>query len=72
MQNLLQVIAALHFFGQGSYQKSVGADCGAVMSQSQVSKCVDEVVTAINTAEVLSHHIVFPATPAARARLIQK
>lgn len=57
-----KVLTALRFFAQGSYQLSVG-DCKFIsLSQSSVSKCVNEVVTALNQPEIFNRYVMFPAT----------
>ncbi|KAJ1518908.1 hypothetical protein ONE63_011480 [Megalurothrips usitatus] len=68
----MQVLSALHLLGQGNYQKSVGADNAAPMSQPSMSRAFDEVINAMNSVPVLRNHISFPSTPAARRRLILK
>ncbi|KAF5270785.1 hypothetical protein FQR65_LT17802 [Abscondita terminalis] len=55
----LKVLAALHFYAQGSYQKAVGQDYSLGLSQSSVSRCIKDVNTAL---ENLYHLIKFPTT----------
>lgn len=50
---MFQVLAALHFLAQGSYQASLGTDCNVAMSQSSVSRAIQEII------EILGLH-VFP------------
>ncbi|KAJ8939393.1 hypothetical protein NQ314_011139 [Rhamnusium bicolor] len=54
----LIVLCALHFYGQGSYQKSVGQDMNMPMCQASVSKSVDAVTSILN--EHFGHIIQFP------------
>ncbi|KAB0795114.1 hypothetical protein PPYR_04886 [Photinus pyralis] len=56
----LRILVALHFYGQGSYQKGVGKDYHLAMSQSSVSRCIAEVTDAIN--EVMVDRVNFPTT----------
>lgn len=56
----IKVFTALQFYGHGSYQKIVGQDFFMPMSQSAVSKCINEVTRAI--IKCLADKIVFPTT----------
>src|SRR5277367_5753588 len=55
-----QVLIALRFYGQGSHQGSVGSDVHLAVSQSSVSKAVNNVSKAI--VDRLMHLISFPTT----------
>lgn len=55
---LLQVLIALNFFAAGSYQKRVGQDYLACVSQPTVSKILRNVVNALNI--LMSDWIQFP------------
>lgn len=55
----LKLIVALHFFSQGCYQKSVGQDFLIALSQASVSRCVDDVIEALQHWE---HLVKFPTT----------
>ncbi|KAI4454233.1 dde superfamily endonuclease [Holotrichia oblita] len=57
--NNLKIFIALQFFGYGSYQKITGQDYHTPMSQASVSRCLTDVITAL---EHLSHLISFPTT----------
>ncbi|XP_031351062.1 putative nuclease HARBI1 isoform X3 [Photinus pyralis] len=56
----LRILTTLHFLAQGSYQKAVGQDFFCPMSQKSVSRCVEEVVSAL--LEHFSHLVHFPST----------
>lgn len=58
-----KVLVALNFFATGSYQTSVGSNlhCSSV-SQPTVSRCVNEVVQALNNPEICNQWIIFPNT----------
>lgn len=58
----LIVLCALHFFSQGSYQKSVGQDLVMPMSQSSVSNCINAITDILN--DNFGHLIKFPTTEA--------
>lgn len=62
MPNNLIILCALHFYGQGSYQKSLGQDMNMPMSQSSVSKCIDAVTNVLN--DHFGYLIKFPTTEA--------
>jgi hypothetical protein len=67
--NLL-VLCALHFYAQGSYQKSVSQDINFPMCQSSVSNCINAITTTLN--DHFAHLIKFPITEAARHNEKQK
>lgn len=54
----IKVLTALHFFGQGSYQKSIGSNYLLALSQPSVSRAVNLVTTLIE--ENLSNYVRFP------------
>lgn len=56
----LQVLTALHFFAHGSYQTSIGHNLYLGISQASVSRCISEVVNALNQAEIMNQQIKFP------------
>lgn len=56
----LQVLACLNFLSGGSYQRKVGGDFLACMSQTSVSRCIRVVVEALN--EIMVKWITFPKT----------
>ncbi|KAG8232877.1 hypothetical protein J437_LFUL004746 [Ladona fulva] len=62
----------MHFFEQGSYQKSAGSDSNHGLSQSSVCSSIKEVTAALNADVVLRKWIHFPLMPRERNRLIQK
>ncbi|XP_049789178.1 putative nuclease HARBI1 isoform X1 [Schistocerca nitens] len=68
----LKVLTTLHFLGHGSVQKGVGADNVAAMSQPSVSRCIDEVVKALNVPAVLRAGVPFPDTREERFRIMQR
>lgn len=55
-------MTALHFFAHGSYQTSVGHNLYLAISQSSVSRCINEVVNALNEANIMNQWIKFPRT----------
>lgn len=54
----IKVLTALHFYGHGSYQKSIGSNYLLALSQPSVSRVVKLVTTLI--VENLSGYIRFP------------
>ncbi|XP_054722629.1 putative nuclease HARBI1 [Uloborus diversus] len=57
----LRVLAALRFYGTGSYQESVAGDEYIRLSQKSVSRCIHDVSSAISS-EVMPRQIRFPST----------
>ncbi|KAJ8913342.1 hypothetical protein NQ315_008732 [Exocentrus adspersus] len=66
-----KVLCALNFFGQGSFQKAVGCDFILGLSQTSVSRCLDEVVAALNRPEILAANVRFPDSEAERRAIIR-
>ncbi|KAJ8910072.1 hypothetical protein NQ315_004965 [Exocentrus adspersus] len=66
-----KVLCALNFFGQGSFQKAVGCDFILGLSQTSVSRCLDEVVAALNRPEILAANVRFPDSEAERRTIIR-
>lgn len=66
----LIVLCALHFYGQGSYQKSVGQDINVPMCPSSVSNCINAATIILN--DHFTHLIRFPLTEAGRNNEKQK
>lgn len=58
---MLRFLCALHFFGQGSYQLSVGSCHLLALSQSSVSRAIREVVLLMNN-HLVNELIEFPRT----------
>lgn len=58
---VVRFLVCLHFYAQGSYQKSVGADSRCTMSQPAVSRCIKE-VTNIIVVQLSQRFINFPTT----------
>ncbi|KAL0879282.1 hypothetical protein ABMA27_003062 [Loxostege sticticalis] len=56
-----RVLCALSFLATGSYQKIVGL--GQFLTQRTTSRCIREVVDALNHSWMVSRWIVFPQTP---------
>lgn len=52
------ILSALRFFATGSFQRCVGQDSLSALSQTSVSRCVQEVATALN--KIAHRHIKFP------------
>lgn len=57
----VQFCSALNFYGSGSYQRRIGADGFAMVSQSVVSRCVRSISTIIAT-KMMDDYIRFPQT----------
>lgn len=57
---VFQILIALSFFASGSYQRIVGRACGTTMSQQSVSRCIRDVVNALNHNSILAKYIRFP------------
>ncbi|KAG8237779.1 hypothetical protein J437_LFUL017330 [Ladona fulva] len=62
----INALCTLHFYAQGSYQKSAGNDTNLRLCQSNVSFAVEEVTAALNTSEMLIKWICFPHTQVER------
>ncbi|GBP41028.1 Putative nuclease HARBI1 [Eumeta japonica] len=56
-----KVLIALNFFATGSYQNSIGSNVRAASSQASVSKCIGEVVNALNHPDIFNHWVKFPS-----------
>ncbi|KAF0748506.1 putative nuclease HARBI1 isoform X1 [Aphis craccivora] len=56
-----KVLIALHFFGTGSYQSPVGNSRFTSVSQPTVSRCVNDIVSALNHSEIFNKWIKFPS-----------
>ncbi|CAG4969496.1 unnamed protein product [Colias eurytheme] len=57
----IKVLCALSFLATGSYQKIVGV--GQYLTQRTTSRCIREVVNALNHSWMVSRWIMFPQTP---------
>lgn len=57
---MLQLLVTLLFFGQGSYQACTGSNFFCGMSQSSVSRSIQEVTNALNRPEIISRWMRFP------------
>lgn len=55
----IQFCTALNFYASGSYQRRVGQDAFACMSQTCVSRCIKSISQAIAT-KMMDEHIKFP------------
>lgn len=56
----LDTIASLNFFASGSYQRRVGQDFIACMSQTSLSRCLHATINALMC--VMDNWIRFPVT----------
>ncbi|CAG5019295.1 unnamed protein product [Parnassius apollo] len=56
----LKILTALNFYARGIYQGSVGQNMDGPMAQQTVSRCLQEVTTALNAPHILRKHIRFP------------
>lgn len=61
----VQVLIAVNFYANGSYQRPVGNQCELVISQPSASRCIRRVTYLINV-HLLRNWIKFPMTPAER------
>ncbi|KAJ3640453.1 hypothetical protein Zmor_003747 [Zophobas morio] len=57
----IKILATLHFYATGSYQLSAGQGYHFAISQSSMSRCINEVTNIVNQY-LLHEWIVFPAT----------
>jgi hypothetical protein len=57
-----KVLVALRFFAAGSYQLDVGLSYHFKISQASVSRCINEIVNAVNRPEVFNTYVKFPST----------
>ncbi|XP_008178178.1 putative nuclease HARBI1 [Acyrthosiphon pisum] len=57
-----KVLVALNFFATGSYQTPVGNSRFTSVSQSSVSRCIEEVTSALNTDDVFGKWVKFPSS----------
>ncbi|KAG5900538.1 hypothetical protein JTB14_022845 [Gonioctena quinquepunctata] len=57
-----KVMVALKFFASGSYQMDIGANVWIGVSQSSVSRCIEEVSTALNSHQMFNEYVKFPST----------
>ncbi|CAI6369630.1 unnamed protein product [Macrosiphum euphorbiae] len=55
-----KVLVALNFFATGSYQTPVGNSRFTSISQSSVSRCIEEVTTALNEDDIFGSWVKFP------------
>ena len=67
-----QLLCALSFFANGSYQRPVGRSVDLNLSQSPVSNSIEEVTNALNEPDILTRFIRFPATPEEREATIER
>ncbi|XP_044751420.1 putative nuclease HARBI1 [Coccinella septempunctata] len=57
-----KVLVALKFFASGSYQMDIGANVWVGVSQSSVSRSIEEVSAALNSNEIFNEYVKFPST----------
>ncbi|XP_060847995.1 putative nuclease HARBI1 [Rhopalosiphum padi] len=57
-----KVLVTLHFFGTGSYQTPMGHSRFTALSQSSVSRCISDVVNALNDPTVFNFWVKFPSS----------
>ncbi|XP_050516558.1 putative nuclease HARBI1 [Diabrotica virgifera virgifera] len=57
-----KVLVALKFFASGSYQLEIGANVWVGVSQSSVSRCIEEVSAALNSDAIFNEHVKTPST----------
>ncbi|KAJ3647953.1 hypothetical protein Zmor_019795 [Zophobas morio] len=55
-----KVLTALRFFASGSYQLDIGTNKYLDVSQPSVSRCVNEVASALNDPQIFNGYIKFP------------
>ncbi|XP_023312848.1 putative nuclease HARBI1, partial [Anoplophora glabripennis] len=56
----LKVLAALKFYGFGSYQEITGSNAYIGISQASVSRSIEDVTNALNEPEIMNAWIHFP------------
>ncbi|GLV37518.1 hypothetical protein CBL_20330 [Carabus blaptoides fortunei] len=56
----VKVLMALRFFASGSYQCDIGYNVYTSVSQSSVSRCVNEVSAALNRPEISNMWVKYP------------
>lgn len=66
----LQVLCALSFLATGSYQRIVGVT--QHLAQRTASRCIRQVVDALNHPAIMAKWIVFPKTRQHRASIKQE
>lgn len=54
------MLAALRFYASGSYQEVTGSNIYVGMSQSSVSRSIEEITNALNSDEIVNRWIQFP------------
>ncbi|XP_034254510.1 uncharacterized protein LOC117653165 [Thrips palmi] len=68
-----KVLITLSFLATGSYQRMLGRSIDSAVSQTTgVSRCLREIVTALNHEQILNRFIRFPLTREERAPIIQR
>ncbi|KAB0800379.1 hypothetical protein PPYR_06119 [Photinus pyralis] len=55
-----KVLVTLRFLASGSYQMDVGSNYNFGISQPSVSRCIEEVVNAMNRNEIFNAYVHFP------------
>ena len=55
------MLAVLSFFATGSYQTPTGRQFDIAIGQSTMSEYIEEIVSALNEDDILSHFIRFPS-----------
>ncbi|XP_045501442.1 uncharacterized protein LOC123698737 [Colias croceus] len=66
----IKVLCAISFLATGSYQKIVGVD--EYLTQRTTSRCIREVVNALNHSWMVSRWIMIPQTPNERSLIKEK
>ncbi|RVE54870.1 hypothetical protein evm_000637 [Chilo suppressalis] len=54
------ILCTLSFLANGSYQKIIKENIRTYVSQPSASRCIDEVVEALNNSEIIKKYIRFP------------
>lgn len=62
----VQVLVAINFYANGSYQRAVGNQCELVVSQPSTSRCIRRITHLMNV-QLLRPWIKFPMTVEERA-----
>lgn len=68
----LQLLCAIGFYAQGSYQRPHGRMVDLNLSQASVSHAIHEVTLALNHEAVLTRYVRFPTTRAEREAVIRR
>ena len=69
---MFQILCTLSFLANGSYQKNVGGSLRTYTSQSSVSRCIHQVIEAMNHVAFVKKYIRFPQNSHERQTLKER